>query len=106
MAERTFHHFGVPVSCAQENEVYLEGAKVSITDPDSHPYRVEYLRFDADSPMHADVQNNAHAAFMVDDMEEALTGANVIIPPFDATDTLRVAFINDAGAVIELMEQK
>lgn len=105
MAERQFHHFGVPVSTPQDNEIYLEDAKVSITDPESHPYRVEYLRFEADSPMHPDVQNNAHAAFMVDNMDEALAGQNVIIPPFDATDTLRVAFINDGGAVIELMSQ-
>ena len=106
MAERTFHHFGVPVTDTQENETYLEGAKVSITDPDCHPYRVEYLRFDAGSPMHADVQNHAHAAFMVDDLDAALAGKDVIVPAFDATDTLRVAFINDAGAVIELMQQK
>jgi len=106
MAHGTFHHVGVPVSTDLENAVYLEGAKVSITDPDNHPYRVEYLRFEADSPMHEDVQNNAHAAFMVDDLDAALDGQNVIVPAFNATDTLRVAFINDAGAVIELMEQK
>ncbi len=106
MAQGTFHHFGVPTSTKQENEVYLEGAKVSITDPDNHPYRIEYLRFEAGSPMHPDVQNNAHAAFMVDDIEAALNGQNVIVPAFDATDTLKVAFINDGGAVIELMEQK
>ncbi|MCF7973268.1 MAG: hypothetical protein K9N55_05605 [Phycisphaerae bacterium] len=106
MTQATFHHFGVPVSTTQENEVYLEGAKVYITDAETHPYRIEYLRFEAGSPMHADVQHNAHAAFMVDDLDAALAGKDVIVPAFDATDTLRVAFINDAGAVIELMQQK
>ena len=100
----TFHHFGVPVNVEQDNETYIAGARVFITDAESHPYRVEYLRFEKDSPMHEDVINNPHAAFMVDDLKAALEGENVIIEPFDATETLRVAFINDKGAIIELME--
>ena len=28
----TFHHFGVPTDVKQENEIYIEGAKVFITD--------------------------------------------------------------------------
>ncbi len=99
-----FHHFGVPVNVEQENEIYIEGAKVFITDSEGHPYRVEYLRFEKDSPMHEDVINNPHAAFIVDDLKAALEGENVIVESFDATETLRVAFINDKGAIIELME--
>ena len=106
MAAGTFHHFGVPVDATQENETYIEGAKVYITDAEVHPFRVEYLRFEADSPMHPDVQTNSHAAFVVDSLDEAMKGQNVIIEPFDATESLRVAFINDNGAVIELMEEK
>ena len=106
MAAGTFHHFGVPVDATQENEIYIEGAKVYITDAEAHPFRVEYLRFEPGSPMHPDVQTKPHAAFMVDSLEETLKGRNVIIEPFDATETLRCAFINDNGAVIELMEEK
>ncbi|MHC4639134.1 MAG: VOC family protein [Planctomycetota bacterium] len=100
----TFHHFGVPTKVKQENEIYIEGAKVFITDAESHPYNIEFLRFESDSPMHTDVINNPHAAFMVDDLETAIEDQNVIVEPFDATETLRVAFINDNGAVIELMQ--
>ncbi len=71
---------------------------------ESHPFRIEFLRFEPDSPMHADVINNPHAAFMVENLDAALEGQTVIIEPFDATETLRVAFINDNGAVIELMQ--
>ena len=54
--------------------------------------------------MHQDVQDKVHVAFMVEDIEAALADAEVIIPPFDATEELRVAFIKDNGAVIELMQ--
>ena len=106
MSSAVFHHFGVPTNAKQENEVYLDGAKVYVTDPEIHPYRVEYLRFEPDSPLHDAVKNNAHSAFMVEDLSEALKDQKVIIEPFDATDTLRVAFIQDGDAVIELMQSK
>jgi hypothetical protein len=99
-----FHHFGVPVSAKQDNETYIEGAKVFVTDPESHPYNVEFLRFEKDSPMHEDIITKSHAAFLVDDLTAAMEGKNVIVEPFDATETLRVGFINDNGAVIELMQ--
>jgi hypothetical protein len=99
-----FHHFGVPVSVEQDNETYIEGAKVFVTDPESHPYKVEYLRFEESSPMHKDIINNPHAAFMVDDIKAALQGKNVIMQPFNANQNLQVAFINDNGAIIELMQ--
>ena len=101
----TFHHFGVPTQTKQDNETYLEGAKVFITDSESHPYKIEFLRFEEDSPMHKDIINNPHAAFMVPDIKAAMEGKNVIVEPFDATESLRVGFINDNGAVIELMQK-
>jgi len=106
MASATFHHFGVPTSRPSTDEIYIEGGKVHVTDPETHPYRVEFLRFDADSPMCDAVRNNCHIAFVVDNIDEALKGQNVLIEPFDATDTVRVAFITDGDAVIELMEMK
>jgi hypothetical protein len=106
MAAGTFHHFGVPTSAKNDKETYIEGGKVYATNPDDHPYKVEFLRFDADSPMPEAVKTQSHAAFVVDSIEEALKGQNVIIEPFDATETLRVAFIMDGDAVIELMETR
>ncbi|HUT25683.1 MAG TPA: hypothetical protein VM492_15190 [Sumerlaeia bacterium] len=106
MASAEFKHFGVPTSEKQENETYIAGAKVHVTDPDSHPYAVEFLRFEPDCPMPEAVQTRCHAAFRVESLEEALKGQNVIIEPFDATDTLRCAFITEGDAIIELMEMK
>ncbi len=100
-----FHHFGVPTSTVMEGSTYLEGAKVWITEPSDNPYRIEFLRFEADSPLPAAVRNQSHAAYLVDDLDAALEGEEVLIPPFDATPELRVAFISQDAAVIELMEQ-
>lgn len=106
MVSATFHHFGVPTSVKMGEENYIEGAKVHVTDPEKHPFRIEFLRFDADSGMPDVLKNGAHAAFLVDSLEAALAGQEVLIPPFDATDELRCAFIKDGDAVIEVMEKK
>jgi len=106
MSTAEFHHFGVPTSQKSDNENYVEGAKVYVSDPESHPYRVEFLRFEEDSPLHEAVQTRPHAAFLVQDLNAALEGMNVIIPPFDATEELTCAFIQDGEAVIELMQKR
>lgn len=106
MASAQFHHFGVPTTVKQPDENYIEGAKVYVTNPEAHPFRVEFLRFEADTPMPPEVTNGAHAAFVVPSLEAALEGMEVLIPPFDATDALRCAFIKDGEAVIEVMEER
>jgi len=106
MASSTYHHFGVPTSVKSANETYLEGAKVYITDPEKDPYRVEYLRFDADSPMPVELRTKPHLAMMVPALEPALEGEKVLLAPFDATEELRCAFIMRGDALIELVQKR
>ena len=105
MGSPVFHHFGVPTSTEQDGEVYVEAAGVRVTDPEAHPFRIEFLRFEADSCMPEAIQAKAHVAFKVDDLDAALAGRDVLVEPFDATETLRVAFVSDGDAVIELMQE-
>jgi len=106
MASAEFHHFGVPTTAAGEKGDYVEGGKVYVTNPEAHPFRVEFLRFEAGSPLHEAVQTRPHAAFIVPNLDEAIAGMNVIIPPFDATPVFRCAFITDGDAVIEVMQRR
>jgi hypothetical protein len=46
----------------------------------------------------------AHVAFEVDNLEEALAGKKVIIPPNSPSPSVLVAFIEEAGAPIELLQ--
>lgn len=106
MLTAEFHHFGVPTSAKGENENYIEGAKVFVTDPETHPFRIEFLRFEEGTPMPPEVSKGAHAAFLVSSLDEAMAGRKVLVPPFDATEELRCAFIMDGDAVIEVMEKR
>lgn len=99
-----FHHFGVQTQVQQPNEEYLEGAKVYITDPEAHPYRFEYLRFEPGTPLPTELQTMSHIAFTVDNLDKAIEGEKVIVPPFDAKPTVRAAFIMKDNTLIELMQ--
>ena len=101
-----YRHFGVPTSTPQPNESYMAGPKLHLTDPEAHPYKIEFLRFDADSDFSEYVRTRPHVAFEVESLDAALQGQKVVVPAFDASPTLRCAFILDGEALIELMECK
>ncbi len=106
MTPGKFHHYGVPTQQKHQDETFIEGAGVWVTDPEAHPYRVEFLRFESDTCMPSDLREQAHAAFEVESLEKAMAGKEVVVEPFDATDELRVAFIKDGDALIEIMQPK
>jgi hypothetical protein len=71
--------------------------------PDS-AYGIEWMRFEADSPLSELVRTRPHVAFEVDDIDEALKGKHVITPPCVPSSGVRVAMILDDGCPIELIE--
>jgi hypothetical protein len=99
-----YHHTGVVTDQKQPGEVYVEATKVWVTNPEDHPYLIEFLRFEPDTPVEPPVSDHCHTAYSVDDLEAAIEGKNVVLGPFDALDGLRVVFIEENGAVIEYMQ--
>ena len=101
-----FHHIGLPTDDPQTGETYVSETKVWVTRPENHPYRVEFLRFEADSPVTGPVRDLPHVAYRLEgiDIHEALQGEDVIIEPFAPMEGLLVAFFLKDGAVIEYMQ--
>lgn len=100
-----FHHIGIPTQTKKENEAYLEGGKVYYTDPEACPYRIEWLRFEPDSPMPEALKTIPHVSFQVDDIEAAMAGKDVLIEPFEVFEGVTIGFIMHDGAPIELMHK-
>ena len=101
---RRFHHVGIPVDGKQPDETYVPATKVWVTDPLQHPYRVEYLRFEPDSPVVGPVRNLPHVAYRVENLDAAMAGQEVLLGPFEAMPGLRVVFVFVDGGVLEYME--
>jgi pimeloyl-ACP methyl ester carboxylesterase len=62
------------------------------------------MRFDPQCRVPEIVKTIPHLAFAVDNLDEALEGKQILIPPNSPSAGVRVAFILDDGAPIELME--
>src|SRR5215831_116752 len=83
---RRFHHVGIITDEQQPGEIYVAQTKVYVTNPIHHPYRVEYLRFEPDSPVTGPVRHQPHIAFAVDDLEGETAGAAVLLGPVQAVE--------------------
>jgi len=101
---RTFHHIGIPTDQPHENETHLEDGGLYITDALASPNRIEWLRFQPDSPMPDLLKSMPHIAYAVDDLETELAGAEVRLDPFTPLPGVTVAFVIEEGATIELMQ--
>jgi hypothetical protein len=99
-----YHHLGVPHSSPREGERHLEGIGVHVCGFETSPYGVEWMRFDAHCPLPEIVKTVPHLAFAVDNLDAALEGKQILIPPNSPSPGVRVAFILDDGAPIELLE--
>jgi len=101
---RKYHHIGIPTDVVREGEIHLSEYGLHASGFDESPYGVEWMRFDPDSPMPELVKTTPHVAFEVDDLEAELEGKEILIAPNSPSPGVRVAFIVDNGAPVELME--
>jgi hypothetical protein len=89
----------------QQAESWVEATRVWVTSPRAHPYNVEWLRFEPDSPVTGPLRTEPHIAYRVEDVRRAVAGHTVLAEPFDVGDGfLTVAFVQVDGAVVEFMQ--
>jgi hypothetical protein len=106
-ARSRFDHIGLIAHDPKPDESWVEATRVWVTSPRAHPYNIEWLRFEPDSPVVGPLRTEPHVAYRVDDVRSAIQGHEVLAEPFQpAPDPsfLTVAFVLIDGAVIEFME--
>lgn len=99
-----YNHLGIPTKTPQAGETYLEKLKLSCTDHESNPFGIQWMRYEEDCPLPELVKTVPHVAFEVDDLEQALAGREVIIPPNSPSPGVLVAFIVCDGAPVEFLQ--
>jgi len=97
-------HTGLPTTEEKKWAGYVDVLGVHITSPDDDPLGIEWLKFDSDSPMHKTIQTKPHMAFQVDDLDAAVTGKTILHAPMSPMPGMRIAFIEQDGAVFELCQ--
>jgi hypothetical protein len=86
------------------DEIHLPYLKIFVSGYGKNPYGVEWVRHEADAPYPDLVKTIPHVAFEVDDLEAAIRGKRVLIEPNSPSPGVLVAFIEDQGAPIELLQ--
>jgi len=110
LAGLEFDHVGIPTYEVQPNEDWVESTHVWVTNPRTHQYRIEYLRYEADSPAPVELKTLPHVAYRVqpgtlDEWTHSL--GRVLLEPFEAqTEFVRVSFVFVTGGAVEFMEFK
>jgi hypothetical protein len=101
---RRYHHIGIPTTEAKPGESHLKRLKLFVVSHEKSEFGVEWMRFEADAAVPDLVRQVAHVAFEVDDLASELAGREILIAPNSPSDGVRVAFIVENGAPIELLE--
>jgi len=78
--------------------------KIHATDHESNPFGIQWMIYGKDCPVPDFVRNMPHVAFEVDDLKAAIRGRKVIIKPNSPSRGVMVAFIEEAGFPVELLQ--
>ena len=104
MKNQVYHHVGIPTQKILPEKDYLPEFKLYASGYTDSQYGIEWMKFDEDCPLPEIVKTVPHVAFVVDDLQEALEGKTIIIKPNSPSPGVMVAFIEENGAPVELMQ--
>jgi hypothetical protein len=101
-----YHHIGIPVQQPIKGEVYLPEYKLFHFGYEESEFGIEWMRYEKDCPLPEIVKTMPHVAFEVENIHEAIKEKKVIIEPNSPSRGTIVAFIEENGVPIELIQQE
>ena len=99
-----YNHLGIPTKEKFDGEIDLPHLKMTVSDHESNPFGIQWMRFWDDAPYPELVKTVPHAAFEVEDLMAEIEGKKILIEPNSPSEGLMVAFIEVDGAPVELMQ--
>jgi hypothetical protein len=99
-----YHHLGIPHTQPRAHEQHIARLGVYVAGFETSPCGIEWIRFEPHCDVPEIVRSVPHLAFAVDDLDEALKGREILVAPNEPSAGVRVAFILDDGAPVELLQ--
>lgn len=100
----TFHHVGIPVDNKLDNSEYNAELKMHATGYFDTPYAVEWMTFDEDNDLPDIIKQQPHIAYVVDDLNAAIEGREVVLAPNSPSEGVTVAFVKDGINLVEFLQ--
>ena len=99
-----YHHLGIPTRKKVPGMIEIRHLKIHASDHESNPFGIQWMMHGRDCRVPDLVRRMPHPAFAVEDLKAALKGKKVIIEPNSPSAGVLVAFIEEAGAPVELLQ--
>lgn len=99
-----FHHLGIPTDQPIPGEQHYPHLGIYVAGFYDSPYGIEWMRFEPSCRVHDLVRKVPHLAFVVEDIEKAIVGKELLGEVNSPSPGLKVVMIAHNGAPIELME--
>jgi hypothetical protein len=99
-----YSHLGIPTNTPRDGETYLEKFDTFCTDHERNPFGIQWMRYGANCRLPELVKTVPHVAFEVGDLNEALEGREILIPPNSPSPGVVVAMIVSDGAPVEFLQ--
>ena len=99
-----YHHIGIPTDVHFPNEHYLKDYKIYHYGFEESEFGIEWMRYEKECTLPEIVKTKPHLAFEVENLENALIGRKIIIEPNSPSEGNIVAFIEEDGLPIELIQ--
>jgi hypothetical protein len=110
LMRKAFDHIGIITTEPQSQEFWVESSQVWVTNPRSHPARLEFVRpkvFPLVAPDQVGLWKLwhwPHVAYRVENLQAALVGEEVVYGPFRPADFAEIAFIHKDGVIVEYLQ--
>jgi hypothetical protein len=99
-----YNHLGVPIPEPRPGMSYLGAYDVWVSDHRDNPFGIQWMCYGARCGLPELVRTRPHLAFEVEDLAAALVGRRVLIAPNSPSPGVLVAFVEEGGEPVELME--
>ena len=99
-----YHHLGIPTVSPRPNEKHLPEYGMFVSGFETSACGIEWMRFEETSPLPQIIRTVPHIAFVVENLEAALNGREILFDISAPSSGIRTAMILESGAPVELME--
>ena len=99
-----YHHIGIPTKTKRRGMVEIPRLGICASDHESSTFGIQWMLYGKDCAVPPLVRTLPHVAFEVKDLKAAIRGKKVLIKPNSPSPGVLVAFIEESGAPVELLE--
>lgn len=101
--KKTFHHFGVHVFEDVPGTEWIPVNDIFLNNPNNHPQKVEWILHKPGTYEEGAVFE-PHIAYIVNDLDAAIAGKEIVIAPFEMGGFCMAAFTREDGIQVEYIQ--